>query len=231
MAKKFTPEVLARAAEMRASGQSVYDIAAAVGASYRSTYAALKRAEIVTGRLPARPNLKSPPQLTRRAVSLRLHAGKTQGEIAREFGVTRHQVKGFICRNDLTRFDSHLIMLGELALEVGIEQDTLVKHIQAGRFEARRYAHMWAFNREQAKAVRAYYATRKPADLYADWMTTAEAAAALGMTTGGLTGEWRAGRLSLTPVKVRARHNFAYRWNPEEVHVLASQRRARKRAA
>lgn len=105
-----------------------------------------------------------------------LARGFSPVEAAQRMGISPRRVNTTMAR--YVTLPAHYILLTDLAVELGITAYMLRNHATRGILPANRWAGRLVYTRDQAEAVRAYYAEHGEQDT--PWLTAAQAARELG---------------------------------------------------
>lgn len=146
-----------------------------------------------------------------------LGMGYGPAESARRMGITEARAHGIIRLH--IPLPSKYTLLTDLALEVGVTAFMLRNHAQRGILPARKWAGRLVYTREQADAVRAYYAEHAQPDT--PWLTAAQTARELGCEATRLhrVRDRMAERYGVTirRKKLRGVSGNVWRYHPEDV--------------
>lgn len=126
-----------------------------------------------------------PLPLTNRNIVRCLRQRQTAPEIAAAMGVHADTIEYRIARHGLVPEAYGLIRLRLLAIELGVSRQALSARARTGTFELSYWGHCPCVTAAEAQKVRALFAHPKRAD-YAGWLTSLDAAHAIGTTQSQL---------------------------------------------
>lgn len=164
----------------------------------------------------------SPRPPTNRAVVARLRKGQTAHEIGAALGVHHHVIEYHIAKHGLVPEAYGLIRLRLLAIELGVSRQALSYRARAGDFELSSWGRCPCVTAAEARKVRALFAHPKRAD-YAGWLSSLDAAQALGTTQSQLhrlTTQHPEKLAGVRFVRAQGVSGFAYLFCPADLPAL-----------
>ncbi|KQR22905.1 hypothetical protein [Deinococcus sp. Leaf326] len=148
--------------------------------------------------------------------------GHTTPSAARKLGVGVNRVERI--RTLHITLPTDLYLLTDLAHELGISDTVLRRHAESGTLPARRWGKRMVYNRQQAAAVRAYYAGHAPSG--SGWLVLEQAARELNCTPKFLHRVLKRVErdydITVRMRRARDRPGRAWLYNPDDIRRAAA---------
>ncbi len=219
----LTPAQDARIRQMRNGGARVTEIMQEMGLGRVAVENALRRLGLPT-RLAQRST-----RLNHAVVKRGLRAGLTHRQIAGRLREDVEVVRRFVKRNGLDYLSAPEIPLSHLAADLGVARSGLRLLVCEGVFSASRHGRLIVFNREQERAVRAYYAA-KPRSVPLGYLSTVDAARLMGVTLAAAHLWLNRNAQDVTRIQtMAAKGRPMTAWHEGELREALKRRRPRRR--